>query len=253
MARPIEALLVCGGRYHDMDYARLRLLEHLERDDRIRTRVREDFEDTDALAAADLLVTYTCDVRPSDAAQRALRDFVDAGGRWLALHGTNALLDHVPGRPFSCPDTHRLFMETLGSRFLAHPPIAPYTVTVRAPDHPLVAGIEAFETEDELYLCEMIEGEGGIESLLETRYTGPALGFEAADWPDDEPRPVMYLHPVGAGCVLYLTLGHCRGRFDMRPLMDEYPVVERGAWALPVFHELLARGIAWAAEPVEAG
>jgi type 1 glutamine amidotransferase len=58
----------------------------------------------------------------------------------------------------------------------------------------------------------------------------------------------MYLHPVGQGTVLYLTLGHCRGKWDMRPLMDEYPVVERGAWELPVYHELLKRGIAWAAE-----
>ena len=57
------------------------------------------------------------------------------------------------------------------------------------------------------------------------------------------------LHPVGGGCVLYLTLGHCRGKCDMRPLMDEYPVVERGAWELPVYHELLERGIRWAAEP----
>jgi type 1 glutamine amidotransferase len=248
MSLPLDALLVCGGRYHDMDFARLRLLEHLERDDRIRTRVREDYEDTDALSATDLLVTYTCDVRPSEPAQRALRDWVEKGGRWLALHGTNALLDHVPGKPFHCPDSHPLLMETLGSRFLAHPPIAPYTVTVSAPDHPLVAGIEPFETEDELYLCEMVEGAGGIEPLLETRYTGKALGFEADDWPDDDPRLVMYLHPVGEGSVLYLTLGHCRGKWDMRPLMDEYPVVERGAWELPVYHELLARGIRWASE-----
>lgn len=252
MARPLEALLVCGGRYHDMDYARLRLLEHLERDERIRTMVRDDYEDAAALERADLLVTYTCDLRPSEGAQRALRDWVESGGRWLALHGTNAILEPVPGKPFSCPDTHPILMQTLGSRFLAHPPIAPYPVTVSAPDHPLMDGICGFEARDELYLCEMLEGEGGIEPLLETRYTGQAPGFEALDWPDDEPRLVMYLHPVGRGCVLYLTLGHCRGKWDMRPLMDVYPGVERGAWELPVYHELVARGLRWAAEPAEA-
>jgi len=253
MPLPLDALLVCGGLYHDMDYARLRLLEHLERDERIRTRVREDYEDAAVLGETDLLVTYTCDVRPSEGAQRALRDWVEAGGRWLALHGTNALLDHVPGKPFHCPDTHPLFMETLGSRFLAHPPIAPYTVTVSDPEHPLTKGIEAFEADDELYLCEMLAGEGGIEPLLETRYVGKALVFERDDWPDDDPRLVMYLHPVGRGCVLYLTLGHCRGKWDMRPLMDEYPVIERGAWELPVYHELLERGIRWAAETKAGG
>jgi len=33
----------------------------------------------------------------------------------------------------------------------------------------------------------------------------------------------------------------------MRPLMQEYPQVERGSWKLPVFHELLRRAIRWAA------
>ena len=60
------------------------------------------------------------------------------------------------------------------------------------------------------------------------------------------PRPVMYLHDVGKGQVLYLTLGHCRGHYDMQPLLDYYPTVERGSWELPVYHELLKRGLAWA-------
>ncbi|GIS55119.1 hypothetical protein Ct9H90mP29_21610 [bacterium] len=33
-----------------------------------------------------------------------------------------------------------IFMETLGSQFLSHPPIEPYTVTVADGDHPLVEG-----------------------------------------------------------------------------------------------------------------
>jgi hypothetical protein len=56
----------------------------------------------------------------------------------------------------------------------------------------------------------------------------------------------MYLHPFGAGEVLYLTLGHCRGKYDMRPLIAEYPRVERCSWQLPVFYELLRRGLRWA-------
>jgi len=49
--------------------------------------------------------------------------------------------------------------------------------------------------------------------------------------------------------VLYLTLGHCRGHYDMQPLIDWYPHRERGAWELPVYYELLRRGIAWAKQP----
>ena len=58
----------------------------------------------------------------------------------------------------------------------------------------------------------------------------------------------FYLHPCNGGEVLYLTLGHCRGRYDMQPLMDEYPHVERCSWESPVYWELLRRGISWAAK-----
>ena len=56
----------------------------------------------------------------------------------------------------------------------------------------------------------------------------------------------MYLNDHAKGAVLYLTLGHCRGHYDMRPLTDYYPSVERCSWDTPEFYELLRRGIAWA-------
>ncbi len=241
---PLRALLVCGGRFHDFDFARLELLKLLAEDDRVRVRTREDYRDLGALAEADFLVTYTCDVRPTHAEQHALREFVSDGGRWLALHGSNSILE-LRGYAVETPRTHGLLMQTLGSRFLAHPPVGRYRVMVADPSHPLVAGIDHFETEDELYLCEMT---GPVQLLLETRFGGKTPGFTPDTWPDDASRPVMYLHPVGAGEVLYLALGHCRGPYDMRPLVPVYPRVERCSWELPVFHELLRRGIAWAKE-----
>jgi uncharacterized protein len=45
--------------------------------------------------------------------------------------------------------------------------------------------------------------------------------------------------------VLYLNLGHCRGHYDMQPMIDNYPKIERGSWQLPQFYELLRRGIAY--------
>ena len=173
---PIEAYLVCGGKYHDMDYARLELLKHLAEYEDVRTRVGEDYRDTEAVADADLLVTYTCDVRPSEAEQKVLAEFVSRGGRWFALHGTNAVLDFDGTPPFRTPRSHPVLMETLGSQFLGHPPIAPYTVTPCS-DDPLVAGIEPFEAEDELYLCEY---HPPLEPLLETRFIGKAPGFASA-------------------------------------------------------------------------
>jgi type 1 glutamine amidotransferase len=238
-----NAYLVAGGRYHDIDFARCELLKLLGETPEIRTRVAEDYADAQAIADADFLITYTCDVAGTPEQQKALAEYVRGGGRWFALHGTNSVLEML-AEGVKAPRGHDTLMQTLGSQFLAHPPIGKFQVGVSAPDHPLVAGIEPFEVEDELYLCEYHEP---VEPLLETRFSGTAPGFLEGEFPDDDPRLVMYLHRVGEGEVLYLTLGHCRGHYDMKPVMDYYPAVERCAWEYPVFHELLRRGIRWAA------
>ena len=145
---------------------------------------------------------------------------------------------------------HPKLMETLGSQFIAHPPIQPYQRGRSRARPPAGARTSSpSRPTDELYLCEY---HGKLEPLLETRFTGEAPGFARRSWPDDEPRLVMYLHPHGQGEVLYLTLGHCRGKYDMRPIMDEYPVIERCSWELPVFYELLRRGLRWAQGGVSA-
>jgi type 1 glutamine amidotransferase len=56
----------------------------------------------------------------------------------------------------------------------------------------------------------------------------------------------MYLRPLGSGAVLYNTLGHCRGHYDMVPQKDYYPDVDRCSWELPVFYEILRRSLRWA-------
>jgi uncharacterized protein len=245
-ARKIKCLLIAGGKYHDIDYARLELLKLLAQDERVRVRVFEDYRDTGAIAAADFIVTYTCDVVPPLEAQEALRGFLDRGGRWYALHGTNSILRFLADGRVDSPRIAPLFMETLGSMFVSHPPIAPYRVTVADPSHALVKGVEPFDTTDELYLLETY---GKLQVLLETRFGGEATGFVENQWPDAS-HPVFYLKDHGKGAVLYLTLGHCRGHYDLEPLMDYWPTVDRCAWDLPVFHELLRRGVAWAKEPL---
>ncbi|WP_304170574.1 ThuA domain-containing protein [Phenylobacterium aquaticum] len=246
----INAVLVAGGKYHDIDHPRLEILRLLAEDERIRVRVFEDYSNIEAITAADFLITYTCDVIPSLPQQEALRAFVEGGGRWYALHGTNSILRFLADGRVDSPRWAPHFMETLGSMFIAHPPIAPYRVTVADPDHPLVQGVEPFEATDEHYL---VETYGELHVLLETEFGGEATGFVEDQWPQAK-HPVFYLKPTGQGAVLYLTLGHCRGHYDMIDVkLDYYPVVERGAWDLPVFHDLLRRGIAWAKSPALEG
>ena len=246
--RKIRCVLFAGGKYHDIDYARLELLKLLANDERVRVRVFEDYTNVAAIVEADFIVSYTCDVIPPLEAQEALRRWLERGGRWYALHGTNSILRFLKDGRVDSPRLAPHFMQTLGSMFIAHPPIAPYTVTVADPKHPLVAGVEPFETTDEIYLLETY---GNLQVMLETEFGGKATGFVEEDWPTKK-HPVFYIHAVGKGAVLYLTLGHCRGHYDLQPLMDYWPTVDRCAWDLPVFHQLLERGIDWVKEPVTA-
>ena len=148
---------------------------------------------------------------------------------------------------FGTPDWAPLYMETLGSMFRSHPPIEPYTVTVADPDHPLVQGIEPFDVTDEQYLMHTY---GDLKVLLETEFGGDAPGFVEDQW-EHAKHPVFYIHAQGEGAVLYLTLGHCRHHYDMQPLMDYWPTIDRCSWELPEFYTLLRRGIAWCIEPVD--
>jgi uncharacterized protein len=245
-SKKIRCVLVAGGKYHDIDFARLELLKLLASDERVRVRVFEDYQNIGAIDEADFIVTYTCDVIPPLEAQEALLAFLRRGGRWYALHGTNSLLRWLDDGRVDSPRSAPLFMQTLGSMFIAHPPIAPYTVTVADRTHPLVRDVESFQTTDELYLLETY---GPLQVLLETKFGGSAPGFAEEQWAPAA-HPVFYLKQHGTGGVLYLTLGHCRGHFDMQPLLDYWPSVERCAWDLPVFHDLLRRGIEWAKENV---
>lgn len=244
--RRIDVTLVTGGRFHDIDFARLQLLQLLAEHEDFRVRVQPDYEDTDALVRGTILVSYTCDVRPSGEAQAAIRSWVEAGGRWVALHGTNAALEMGGADGVAAPRIFPVWADTLGSQFVAHPPIQPYRVEVTRPDHWLVAGIEGFETDDELYLSEYADRDA-LDVLLHTDWQGEAPGFAESDWTDRPARhPVLYLRALGAGAVLYNTLGHCRGHYDMVPIVDFYPRVERCSWDRPAYHELLRRSLRWA-------
>lgn len=238
----IDCVLIAGGKYHDIDFARLKLLKLLAEDERVRVRVFEDYENIAAIDAADMIVTYTCDVIPSLTAQEALKRWLEAGGRWYALHGTSSILRLLDDGLWDAPRWAPLFVDLLGSQFLSHPPIEPYLVTVADAGHPLVKDVEPFETTDELYHLEL---HGDLHVLLETECSGPGTGFvEAADAPGK--HPVFYVKRHGDGAVLYLTLGHCRGHYDLQPMAEWWPSVDRCAWDLPVFHTLLRRGIDWA-------
>ncbi|CAH0993066.1 hypothetical protein SIN8267_03205 [Sinobacterium norvegicum] len=244
----IDVYFIAGGKYHNIDYARLEIMKLLAEQSQIKVRVSEDFSDIDAICASDFLITYTCDIIPTAEQTERLCDYMRSGKKWFALHGTNSILRFLTKEDGSftveCPEENKPFMEMLGSQFMAHPPIQEYQVQATEPDHPLVKDIPTFTVDDELYLCEF---HGEYQTLLHTEWSEPVEEFLSDSWmKEDAIQPVLYIHPYGKGQVLYLTLGHCRGKYDMQPLIEEYPAPEHGAWKTEEFYELLRRGIAWA-------
>ncbi len=244
METPIKLLLIAGGKYHDFDFARLELLKLMAEHERLRVQVVDDYEDHGAIEAADVLVSYTCDVQPSPRGLAALKTFLGKGGRWLALHGTNSVLVQREDGRFDAPDTHPQFMEVLGSQFKAHPPICKFQVRVCDDGHELSRGIADFWVEDELYLADCHPGN---HVLMTTRYGGNADPFVRNEWPEAD-HPVLYHRAHAGGEIVYCTLGHCRGKFDVPELIAVYPYIERGAWNTPAYYEILRRALRWAAK-----
>src|SRR5690606_2703343 len=211
-------------------FARMQLAHVLYDAYGIRTDCYQDYEDTEAILVGDLLVSYTSQVPVSDAACAALRRWLEGGGRWFALHASNSVLDNP------------ILPTILGTRFLSHPPYQRFSVAIAAPDDPLLEGVPPFEVDDELYCIEDVTHD--LDVLLSTRWGGSAFGgheFEVAD------RPLMYRRAVGSGGVLYLALGHANRPYD-KPFPDSPDQPDhRGPWHLPVYRELVRRGVEWAA------
>src|SRR5262245_60584726 len=158
---PSRAHLIAGGfppgssAGHDHDSARPRLLGRLaERD--VPASVGNDFADVEKwLPVSRLLITYVAGPYPDAAQCRAMQSWLEAGGRWFALHGTSGgRAERVEGsrqRRTVKTEHHQI----LGSYFLTHPPICKIRVDVTG-DTPLTRGLgTTFVVEDEPYFIEL--------------------------------------------------------------------------------------------------
>ena len=258
-----RAHLIAGGfppgsaAGHDHDHARLRLLGLLAEHD-IAASVAGDFSDVEKwLPVSRLLITYVAGPYADTAQCRAIRQWLEAGGHWLGLHGTSGgRAERVEGfrqRRTVRTEHHAL----LGSRFLTHPPICRISVDVRDTDHPLTRGLGAsFEVEDEPYFIELQDPDA-TRILLSAEYgpaaVSPSIGTlyptDTSLLQDGRTRVLGYTREVGGGGVTYCALGHCHNPASRagRPAdaADTTPPVFRGAWDSEAFVTLLRNTIAW--------
>jgi type 1 glutamine amidotransferase len=272
--RSIRVHLVAGGfprgssAGHDIDYARLRILQRLQENAAVHASVSGDFGDVDGwLPKSDLLVTYVAGPYPDDGQAQRIEEWIERGGRWLALHGTSGgravpLPDGNPGRMMSKARHH----EVLGAFFLNHPPIRKFRVDVSDGDHPLTRGLpRSFEVMDELYLIEL-EAPAESRVLLTTsdltaedpapRTFGFTYGEDTSVGADGHTRVLGYVREHGAGAVAYVALGHCHTpSTNIQPFVDASvddggvtPLHFRGPWETEPFERLLRNGIEWGLE-----
>lgn len=174
------------------------------------------FLDSAALLRYDVLVMHWQNWEqpgPGEAARSNLRKYVEGGGGVALVH-------------FACGAWHgewggygdvagRVWFGS-GPGKVQHDPYGPFTVRIVGGGHPVVEGMEDFETTDELYTC--LEGDRPIEVLAEA--TSKVTG---------QVHPMAFVSRLGKGRTFHCTLGH-----------------DVAALRVPAVQELYRRGVIWA-------
>ena len=269
MAKTKRAHLIIGGfppgsvAGHDMNFARLRLLQNLQTEMSLSVTVANDFQDIERwLPGAGFLITYVAGPYPVGPGNDALLKWLKGGGRWLALHGTSGgkavktNRDGLPVKKMVKAEHH----QTLGCFFLNHPPLCEFQVRVSG-NHPVTRGLpNSFTVQDELYLIEL-QDPGASHVLLTTELvedpSPPGFGFvydeDTSVLPDGKTRVLSYARDIGRGEVVYVGLGHCHiDRLNNASSVDPsinpdgtMPPDFRGVWDHKAFKQLMQNAIAW--------
>jgi type 1 glutamine amidotransferase len=245
---------------HDHDYARLRLLTVLA-EKQVPASVANDFADVEKwLPVSRLLITYVAGPYPSAEQCTKLKTWLEAGGQWLALHGTSGgraeRVEGLPQRRTVKTGHHAL----LGAMFLTHPPACRFRVDVCDGEHPVTRGLaQSFEVEDEPYFIEL-QGPASAQILLTADYGAAGrwpvveklYGRDASLQSDGKTRVLGFTRRVGGGAVTYLALGHCHNPYSgmgrTAGASSAPPSTFRGPWESSTFSTLLSNAIAWATE-----
>jgi type 1 glutamine amidotransferase len=118
--------------------------------------------------------------------QRAVADFVAAGGGFLNLHNSMGL--YPPGGPY---------LDLVGGRYTTHGPLERFRVEVVDSEHPITRGIGGFFVADEQHTP--IYDEKRVHLLLQSRSDDGKV-VAAAGW----------VRQVGRGRLCHLAPGHTR-------------------------------------------
>jgi type 1 glutamine amidotransferase len=172
-----------------------------------------NFLGSEQLARYDAIVLHFMDWEvpdPGPQARSNLKQSV-AGGKGLAL------VHFACGAFQEWDEFPQLAGRAWDPNLRGHDPRGPFTVEVTDPEHPVMQGMTAFETDDELYTC--LAGDAPIHILA-----------KAQSKVDKKDYPMAFVLEYGRGKVFHCVLGH-----DLK------------AFAAPQVGELYRRGVAWTA------
>ena len=263
--QPGRVHLITGGypagalAGHDMDYARIRLLELLE-ERGVQATVGNDFTDIHRwLPGTALMLTYTAGPHLDGDQNKLVRWWMEDGGRWVGLHGTSGgrakRVDGETRRRMIKSEHH----DTLGSFFISHPQTRRFRVDVSGPDNPLTRGLpSSFMTIDEPYMVEIQhpnETDVVLSSELGPDHSGYGFVYDedTSLQADGKTRVMGYTRDIGKGGVAYVALGHCHSPASQtNHAYDEtveapasMPAAFRASWDVEEYVQILRNGIDW--------
>ncbi len=211
-------LLITGEDFkgHKWQETAPALRDELEEDPRLAVDVVEDLTSLKTLKLDDYAAVvmhfknYDPEV-PGRAGYDNLAAFVEKGGGLVLVHFACGAFQEFRG------DFVKLGGRAWNPKMRGHDPFGTFAVDIVKPDHPAVAGLEDFQTTDELYTC--LDGDTPIEVLA-----------TAISKVDKKTYPMVFVLNYGKGRVYHCVLGH-----NVAALINE-PVAE-----------LFRRGTAWVA------
>ena len=195
-----NVLLVSAGVFHPPLFGRFWLRRMLSKLEAVSILQMPNME---TLPQLDLdyfqgMILYYHHNRISDAALKALDDFILAGGGVLAIHSATASFKGSPH-----------YFEILGGEFTSHGPVEPFDVIPSQDDDDIFGGLSGFTNTDELYLHDLVDD---IRVHYHTLYQG-------------ERAPMVWTRLHGDGRVCYACPGH---RTQTMRIPEYQAILQRG-------------------------
>lgn len=227
-AKPIKALMICGGCCHDYENQKKIVADAISSRANVvfdvvheggdqRTHQVSVYSKPEFWKGYDVIVHNECFGQVADVA------FVEKIANAHLVHGVPAVMLHCSTHSYRAAKT-MAWRETLGMTSSYHEKNRDLTIRTVATDHPIMTGVPAewLDPRDELYVAEKFWPSATPLAV--------AYGVETK-----RDHPVIWLNNAGKAKVFATTLGHNNS------------TMQNAVW-----QEIVARGLLWSVDKLDA-